>query len=1697
MESSRPAHRSIYRKVGKILLKILLGFFVLLLIIILLVQTPYVQNIARGKAQKYLSEKLKTRVEIGKLYIGFPQTIELSNIYIEDRQKDTLVAGKSLKVNFNMWKLFHSEIAVSEIHLSGITANIKRLMPDTVYNFQFIVDAFSSNKAKIPKEKKDSSSTKISLNNLLLDKVRLIYNDVVTGNDVETWIAFAHVKTDELNPSKMRFGISLIQFHGVRARVYQNKPLQAPEDNAQKKNVQQPSPPLQLDLNKISLEDFSLDYRNSISALNSDIKIGELNANIKTFDLNRQLIELEDLALNNSSARIETGKQKTVEVLTKKVAVVADSVKNGWRISADKISLTNNNIRFDDDSKPRLLKGMDYAHLKSDKFSLQIKDLLYSKDSIAGTISSASLIEQSGFVLNQLQTDFLYADKQIYFKNLNLSTPGTSLHRSLQINYPSLESIKKDISLMAVDIDLRESKIQIKDILLFAPALGKQPAFKNHDAVWHLNTRMKGTLANLNIPLFQFNGLHNTSIDLSGTLKNISNSKKINADILIKNVSSSRQDLALLLPANTIPSNISMPQQFKLNGKLSGGIDKILADLELQSTLGNANIKGNAEQITSKKNALYYLNLSLDKIDLGAILLDKKTWGPVTANFIVKGKGYDPATAKADLQATIQSATIKEYRYQDFNFSGNISDQQFNATASMKDTNAHFSLDANGSFATKYPAVKLDMNIDSIKTFPLHLTTDKIFYGGLVNANFSITNPDSLEGHLSIKKSLLVKNDVRIPLDSLLLAAGHSDSGQFIHVTSDFLTVAINGQYKLTQMRTVFQQAIEPYFSTKADSNLVKTAPYNFTITADLVNAPLIKTLIPDLNELEPVSIKSRFSSNDGWQASVSAPLIIRGKNKINNLQASAVTRQNQLNVHASFKQFTTGSNLDVYATDVNAIIANNKIDFTIANKDKGGKNKYRLAGVFQQPEKSTYLFSLNADSLLLNYDVWNVNRENKIRFSKEGINISKFDLSKEGQLLGLNSSTAAPDAALTVNFKNFKLLTLTGFAQQDSLGINGTLDGNAVVNDIMKQPTFTSDLTLNNFSMNMDTVGNINLKISKNTNNTFAADIKINGKGNDIRVTGNYYVKPDNKSSFDLTADLRKIELHSLEGISKKMLSDASGSVNGKFSITGNFSKPVVNGDINFNKTRFNLGLLNSYFSIDQEKIAFTNEGIHFDTFTIADSSNNKAVLDGMAKTSDFQHYNFDLSLRAKDFHALNTTKKDNKLYFGQLYFNTNLRIKGTESAPLVDGHITINEKTRLTMVLPQKEPGVQEREGIVQFINKNEILSDTLLKLSYDSLNRSSVTGIDVSVNIEVQKEAELNLIVDEGNGDFLNVRGEALLNAGIDPGGKVTLTGSYELEGGSYELTFNLLKRKFDIQKGSKITWKGEPTEADVDITALYMANTAPLDLVQDQLAETTTGTVRNTYRQKLPFEVDLKMNGQLLKPAITFDIQLPDNKNYVVSKGIIETVNQKLTDLRTQPSELNKQVFALLLLNRFVSENPFESSTGITAESFARASVSKIFTEQLNQLATDLIKGVDVNFDVVSQDDYTSGNRQSKTDLNVALSKRLLNDRLTVTVGSNFGLEGTQNTNQQASNIAGNIAVDYKLSKDGRYALRAYRKNDYQGILEGYIVETGLGFIITIDYNHFKEIFERKKALRKAERGKNKPPRVPDATTTSTK
>jgi hypothetical protein len=321
---------------------------------------------------------------------------------------------------------------------------------------------------------------------------------------------------------------------------------------------------------------------------------------------------------------------------------------------------------------------------------------------------------------------------------------------------------------------------------------------------------------------------------------------------------------------------------------------------------------------------------------------------------------------------------------------------------------------------------------------------------------------------------------------------------------------------------------------------------------------------------------------------------------------------------------------------------------------------------------------------------------------------------------------------------------------------------------------------------------------------------------------------------------------------------------------------------------------------------------------------------------------------------------------------------------------------------------------------------------------------------------------------------LRGQAQLNFAIDPSGKTNLTGTYTVEQGSYNLAYATVKRTFIFKKGSTITWNGDPTTATVDLTAIYVANVPPIDLVADQGGGMVNPTM---YKQKLPFNVDLTMTDQLLKPHIAFDIVLPDS-TYSVSPDVISTVNTRLDQLRQDTNEMNKQVLGVLVLGHFIGDNPLQSQGGSTGvEGMVRNSVSSLLSDQLNKLAGNLIGGVQLSFDLTSGADYSSGVQQNRTDLNVGLSKKFLNDRVTVTVGNNFNLEGQNAPGQKTTDIAGNISVNYLLTKDGRYMIRAYRRDQFI-VIEGEVVETGVGFTLTYDFNRFKELFAKKSKKEKA-------------------
>ncbi len=1670
--------RSWPQRVGRIFLKTILFLFLFVLVLFLLILTPPVQRFLTTRVENFLENKLQTRVDIGRIGFGLSGNISLQNIYIEDKTKDTLVSGGALKANINFMKLFSNEVEVKDIELQNITVKIKRLLPDTTFNFQFIADAFAS-QAKQP-DTAQTAPMVLNISDITLDNVALTYNDVVTGIDMFGRIGYATTTIDKLDPATQTFDFPSLILRNTTVRMKQIKPLLTPDPMAKDIAEAKAPAPMNLTIGVIDLTKVDVRYDNDVSALYSSVSIGKAKLDGKQFDLGRNRIYLDELLLDNTIANVRMGKSAGAEVLKQeaKQEVVAESTA-GFDFRVDRIRLNNSDIRFDDDNKPKLAYGMDYSHLKVDDLTLHADNFVFKPDSTALTIVKGSMTEKSGFQLTDLQGEILYGANQTYVKNLLFKTPGSELKRSAVIQYASLEELQKNFERAVFDLDIADSYLQVKDILVFAPQLRSQPAFRNVNDVWRFNLIGRGTMDRLAIEKFQFDGLQNTQLNASGTLLGLANPQNAGGNFNIYRFHTTKADMALFTPP-ALEKQMSLPQDVNVSGLISGNTGRLNARLDINTTDGNLDFNGAFANLMNPAAMTYNATVRASGLRLGKLLRQEGQIGNLSGTFTANGRGITPDAINTKFKATINNVGYNRYAYRNININGTLRKSVFSVNADVADPNIDVTLTASGDYAA-YGPFKIDADIDSVKAHNLGFSAEPLTFRGKITGTADDINTGTPTADITLTDAIVVSGANRLPIDSLQVQAGR-DTENFLVLRSEIASAELRGEYNLLQLGDVLQNNLMPSISaTPFQPKAVD--PYNIRFRADMYLSPALQGFVPDLKKADSVRMEGTLTNADGLQATLAAANLVYQTNEVRNLQARINTAADSgLLVNATVDRLKAGG-LDVYATRINASADQGNIDFSAAIDDKQQKNKYFLSGLVAQSANGDMTLRLRPDSLRLNYDQWTVDPANSITIGK-GILANAFTLSQAGQSLSIQSQGNTGDSPLQVRFTNFRLGTLTAFLKPDTTLADGVINGQATFTNLMAQPLFTSDLTVSDLTLMQDTVGNLNAQVSS-TGSRYNANITLTGKGNDLAITG--YAEPRGEEiAMNLDLAIRRFGLNTFRGATSAFLTDASGNLTGNVSLRGTTAKPVIDGKINFDNASITTVAIGGPFRINDESLVMVNnEGLVIDRFSIRDSANNALTIDGKVGTTNYTNYNFDLNLRARDFMAVNNTKKQNSLFYGKLLLSTNMHIGGNETSPVVDGNLSVNEGTDFTVVIPQRDPGIVSREGVVEFVDfSNPSNNDSLFMAPYDSLNKSALVGFDVATNLTISKDAKFNVVIDEANGDFVNLQGEANLSAGVDPSGKVNLTGTYEIEQGSYQMSYNFIQRRFDIEKGSRLEWYGEPTAAQVDLTAIYVANTAPLDLVSDYISASSS-TIRNTYLQKLPFQVRLNMDGELMQPVLSFDIQLPTDKNYNVSSDIITNVDTRLTQLRQEPSELNKQVFSLLLLGRFVGENPFESSgDGFNAGAYARQSVSKLLTEQLNNLAGGLIGGVDLNFDVTSSDDYTTGSRRNRTDLNVGLSKQLLNNRLTVSVGSNFELEGPQNTGQRSSNLAGNVAVSYLVSRDGRYMLRAYRQNEYFGVVDGYIIETGLRFIITLDYEKFADIFRRKKVRPNNARDENK-------------
>jgi len=1666
-----------------------------------------------------LRDKLKTEVRLGKFRTDFRHAINFDDVYLADQQRDTLLSVGHLGVSIDIFALLKKQVNIKDVELNNGRVRLTRTEPDSVNNYDFIVKAFSDPTAPVDTT---SSGLKYDIGRVHLTNILFTQNDQVAGSDLRAKLGEVLVTMDEVDVDNSVYKVDNASLRHAAVRMTQTKTAPELDDN-------KPEEPLSLTfgLNKATLEDVGFVYKNDPSAQYINTQIGLADVTTKNIDLVKERIDLDKLTLKNTTFAYSQNENVPTEQrainpaeAVRKVDEAADKANASpmkWRVTLNQSDISGVAVNFDNFNDPKLKSrypALDYSHLHFTDLVLNTRDLTFTEARTTVKLDNLAGKDKSGFAISSARANVVYDTAQIRLDSLDLVTPHSRIKRSLGLRYKSLAGIADDLPNLGLSGDLRDTRLGFRDVLYLVPSLADTPPFTtgpNQSIL--LSGLVSGRLGDLTVRNLDFVGFRNTVVQARRAhivgLPNVDG--RLYTDIDLQRFSTTRADLLSLVPKGTVPDNISIPPTLSLSGTFKGRPTTLAFDtnLKLRSTYGNVAFSGKLGAAQANGKQPLVGTFAVQNFDAGKLLKDP-TIGTITGSGRINATGnlQDPATLVGKVTANIQSARYNGYTYRGVTAAVDIDRNKYTIAASSKsdpnldlDLNAVVNLrDANNP---SYEVSSLNLRGANLTKLGFYTGGDLRVQGNLT-ANLRGASANTINGTFSGNNIVIVNNNQPIALDSVSGRIVQTANRTAVNFNSNIADVNLDGNVHLGDLATELQRHINRYFRLAGVKPFTNNAGnQQFTYSLRVKNTRLLRRLVPGLWRLSPFTLAGDYNRAAArLTAKTNIPVIRYQSYRLDSLTLNVDSDPQKLDyalrLARAAQQTLVDTTFQLRQPSLVGNVADNKVNTRVAILgDSTNKERLALTGalsVVDQRGGDAYQFAF-ADDQIINYDTWTAGAGNYVRYNADGTIVANaLRLSNGSSALVVQSQNPAVNTSpLAVRFEQFQLSILSKAIGQPDSTLGGTLNGEAVARNLgTPKQAFTADLSIKDVLFSKTIIGDLALQASNPTPDRYDVNARLTGGGgNDVTVRGAY--RTVGNTPLDFVVDVARLNVKTAEPFSAGQVSQATGFLTGQLTLAGTTSAPQVRGQLTTSPdASFVVPQLGSPFRLVSQPIQFDEKGIAFNNFTVLDSAGNKAVANGYLLTPNLIDYSFDLRVTTDKFLAVRSQRtKDNTLYYGRLVVDSDTRLTGPLSLIKIDTRATVAKGSDLTVENPAVDPSVVAREGIVQFVDKSVKINPRLAKrlAAADSAAQAGTIGYDITAQITINDDTPFTFVVDPVSGDNLRVRAAGTLTTNIDPAGNITLSGRLDVRRGKYRLSlYGLVTREFIITKGSSLVWSGDPYNADLNLTAVYKVKAAPADLLA---AQGTNDPASNAVaRNAMDFNVLIKVTDQLSKPTIGFDITVPQS---ALNNPLAPQVDAILANLRqpSQTSEQSKQVFSLLVLGRFIQQNPFQSAAGESlVASQLRGSVSQVLTDQLQNLTGKYLSGLGLDLGVTNQADYTS-NSGSRTDLNVAVRRQLFNNRLTVRVGSDIALAGGSGNTaaggaNSASSLAGDVSLEYTLLADGRLRLRAFRQNAYEDI-DGNIVRTGAALVFQRDYNNFKDLFEK---VSKADKQRNRDIRKQD-------
>lgn len=1381
------------------------------------------------------------------------------------------------------------------------------------------------------------------------------------------------------------------------------------------------------------------------------ISVENIHVNFKLYDFifNRQL-NADKLELGRPYVHLIKESDSTDVNISRFITDLKNIFKKNRKRKEKKTSLTLDEIiikdgifTYNDMRYEPVSEGKDYRHFAFDSIQAHISYFGFINDSLGMNINYFSSIDpKKQLDIEKFVSKFSFTKEQMTFAKLQLNTKRSTIKDSLVFRYSDPANFKYFNDSISFYANLKNSTFSLDDVALFSPAL------KNINKDISFKGQVSGTVNRLSVSNFYIESKGGSYLVGQAHFNGLPNIKETFIDLEVKNSTLNPYDIISFADPK-FEEQISNMGVMKFQGNYIGFISDFVSHGELYSAVGQVKTDLNVK-IEQNGKARYSGALALEHFDLSSILKNQNQIKHITLRGNINGSGLNENTADFKLKAKVDSLEIKDYTYRNLSTNGHFKLGFFDGHLAAKDPNLSFNGDVSVDLKDARNRLNVKVKLDTVNLKPIGFTKQEVSLSSDIDLDMKGLKIDDLVGYITLYDSKLAYEGKMLNIDSLKFLSSLIESNRLIHFETDGLTGSMQGDFKNSVfIKTIGEfykevrlslnnneEDLTQYYAEKSQKELEQ---YNVKIDLNLWDLnKFIQPFYPDFSISKEVILHGSFV-----QDSISRLNLYGAIDSLNLNNISADKNYLDLNISKEYYSRTTLASAfaasshqrwsDKYDTEnayTDIIWHDDSMSIALNIEQPQFSNHLALESSVLFFTDSTQFHFQNSNIEVLGKK-WLWDQSNRITHKDGEWTFNSVKASNGPEKLEVSGMyTLASDKSLYIDLREFNIQNIQSLVSNN---IEGTLDGRIKIkrqeeNDLIEGNLIARALKIDGFLL-----GNLfGVSYWESEQERLAMNLDlIHNNHKNIEIKGLYYPKKE-FNQLDLQASFDSASLKIAEPFVKKNFTKLGGIASGKFSIKGSPSYPILKGTGTINNGEILINYLNTKYKFNGD-ILFEENEISTKNLILEDTEHNKAHLVGGIFHDGFKNPVLDFQGEFENFKLLNTTAADNNAYYGTAYGTGSVNFLGAVDNIQITAEAQTSKGTRLSIPLGQSSDSKIEQKEYIEFVDLKDEQNVKKIIEEVHTKEKLKIKGIELDFNLEFTPDAYVELIFDIQSGDIIRGRGNGNIELEINTDGDFTMFGDYTIENGGYNFTlYNIINKEFDIKKGSTISWYGDPYGANLNILASYRQLTSLAPLMTKFLDPEDINSPET--RKKYPSIVDLKLKGNLLSPTINFDINIedypPNNQLPNSSVTLDEVVTAFKAKLRNNEQEMNRQVFSLIILRKFSSENSFQVNSQTIGNS-----LSEFVSNQLSYWATQVDENLEVDVDLagLSDDAYNT--------FQLRLSYTFLDGRLRVTRGGNLP---NQETKGDVSTIIGDWTVEYLLTEDGRFRVKMYSRSDLDDI-----------------------------------------------------